>query len=237
MEHFIKILALVSQVNTAIEGLVNGGSGWAYGAIFLIIFSGAAFVFAAPILPSVSLIFLITSLSAAGILNPFLAYLILIAAIIIGDLSAYFLGSFTRNKVINNFKLPFIKEKHLEKTRMMYDKADFLATVFARFTPVVGSLAQFVAGAIDLKLHTFVKRNVVSGMVWMTVNFSIGWLCTAIPVLGRNFVMMFMVVPIVSTIAGIAYFSIKNLGALNFLSQRRNIMIKKHEEIQASFVE
>jgi membrane-associated protein len=221
MEHFIKILGFVSQINNTVQGLVNSDGDWAYAVIFLVIFSGAAFIFAAPVLPSVSLIFLITSLSTEGLLNPILAYFVLVAAISMGDIAAYFLGSFTRNKIINAFGVPLIKAEHLEKTKAIYGKADFFTIVFARFTPVVGSLAQYAAGTINIEFNIFARRNVIAGVIWMTINFALGWLCTIIPVLGRNFVLMFMIMPIVSAIISVSYYIFKNFDVLNIIKRKR----------------
>jgi membrane-associated protein len=224
MEYIIKLLGLVSHINTVIQNLVNSGSNWAYTVIFLIMFSGAAFIFAAPILPSVSLIFLITSLSIAGLLNPLLAYFVSTAAIVIGDLSAYLLGRLIRSKVIDTHRLPFFKAEHFDKTKKIYDRADFFSIVFARFTPVVGSFAQFVAGTINFEFQAFVKRNVIAGVIWMTIYFVLGLLFAAIPTLGRNFVLMFFIVPLFSAVVSIGYYIFRNLDVINAIRQKRSIL-------------
>ncbi|MDF2840936.1 MAG: hypothetical protein K0Q99_1708, partial [Clostridia bacterium] len=139
LEFITHAMELFTQANIIVEKTVSSGGGLAYIIMFLILFAGAAFVFTAPVLPSISLIFLVASLCVAGLLNPVLSFVVLIAAISLGDLTSYFIGKAIRHKLINNQKIPFIKVEHINSTRKLYDKADFIAIVLARFTPMIGS--------------------------------------------------------------------------------------------------
>jgi len=214
-----QILEMFAQVNVMIEGAVSSGGGLAYVIMFLILFIGAAFVFTAPMLPSISLIFLVASLCVAGLLNPVVSFLVLVAAIALGDLTSYYFGKVIRYKLINHEKIPFIKVKHIDETRKIYDKADFLAIVFARFTPVIGSFAQLVAGTIDHKISTFCKRNVIGGTIWLLVNFTFGYLVAYIPAIKSNFVLIFMLVPIASGVLSIGYYLAKNFGSFGLMKR------------------
>lgn len=203
---------IFTKINISIESVVGNGGSIAYIIMFLILFIGAAFVFTAPMLPSVSLIFLVASLSIEGLLNPFLSFLVLIAAIALGDLTSYYIGKTIRHKLINNEKIPFIKIRYINRTKLIYDRADFLSIVFARFTPVVGSFAQLVAGAIDHKISTFCKRNVIAGAIWLLVNFASGCLIAVIPGIKSNFALIFMLVPFASGIVSVGYYIARNSG-------------------------
>lgn len=212
MSFITNMLALISQVNVIIEQVVKSGGYWAYVIMFLILYTGAAFVITAPALPSVSLIFLVASLSVAGLLNPFLSVFVLAAAIILGDVTSYFLGKGVRCKLLDNCKVPFIKHEHIKRTQHIYDKADFVSILFARFTPLIGSLAQLVAGAVNHSFTTFCLRNVIAGVIWLLVYFVGGWIVAVIPALRSNFVLIFMIVPIASGVVSVAYYLIKNIG-------------------------
>lgn len=210
---FINYIAdIFSKINILIESAVGNGGSIAYLIMFLILFIGAAFVFTAPMLPSVSLIFLVASLSVEGLLNPFLSFITLITAIALGDLASYYIGKLIRYKLINNEKIPFVKIKYINRTKLIYDKADFLSIVFARFTPIIGSFAQVVAGAIDHKISTFCKRNVVAGAIWLLVNFASGCLISVIPGIKSNFALIFMLVPFASGIVSAGYYIARNSG-------------------------
>jgi membrane-associated protein len=210
---------LLAKINVVIERAVGNGGSLAYIIMFLILFIGAAFVFTAPMLPSVSLIFLVASLSVAGLLNPFLSFVVLVTAIALGDLTSYYIGKIIRFKLINNEKIPFIKTKHINTTKLIYEKSDFLSILFARFTPVVGSFAQLVAGAINHNIGTFCKRNVIAGGIWLFVNFAGGCLISIIPGLKSNFALIFMLVPFASGIVSVGYYLARNSG-IAFLMKR-----------------
>lgn len=231
MEYITKLIILISYVNKIIENIVIGGGAWAYAAMFMMIYAGASIVLLAPILPSVSLIFLVTSLSAAGLLNPYLSFAVLILAICLGDITAYYLGCITRNKLVGSKLLRFIKAEHIKKTKDMYEKANFLTFVFARFTPIIGSLAQFTAGTIEFKFTSFILNNVAAGILWMTFNFVAGWVFATIPTLQDNFVLMFFMVPIISSIIGIVYYIVKNTNILRYLRQKRCSLLCKGDEV------
>jgi membrane-associated protein len=203
---------LFAKINILIESVVGNGGSIAYIIMFLILFIGAAFVFTAPMLPSVSLIFLVASLSIAGLLNPFLSFLVLIAAIALGDLTSYYIGKAIRYKLLNNEKVPFINPKYINRTKLIYERADFVSVVFARFTPVVGSFAQLVAGAIDHNISTFCKRNVIAGSIWLLVNFAGGCLVATIPGIKSNFALIFMLVPFASGLVSVGYYIARNSG-------------------------
>jgi len=210
---------LFAKINILIESVVGSGGSIAYLIMFLILFIGAAFVFTAPMLPSVSLIFLVASLCVAGLLNPFLSFLVLVSAMALGDLTSYYIGKVIRNKLINNEKIPFIKTKYINRTKLIYDKADFLSIIFARFTPVVGSFAQLVAGAINNNIITFCKRNVTAGAIWLLVNFAGGCLVAVIPGIKSNFALIFMLVPFASGLISVGYYIARNSGIV-LLSKR-----------------
>ncbi len=231
MEYIAKLLILISDINKIIESVVIGGGAWAYAAMFIMIYSGASFALFAPVLPSVSLIFLVTSLSSAGLMNPYLSYIILIIAICSGDITAYYIGKITRSKLIDSKVLRFIKAEHITKAKAIYDKAGFITFAFARFTPVIGSIAQFIAGTLEYKFTTFILNNVLAGILWITFHFVAGWLFATIPTLKENYVLMFFMVPIISGITGISYFIIRNINVFGFLRKKRKPMICKGDEV------
>lgn len=213
MEYVIYFTEMISRLNHIIEKVVINGGNWAYVVMFLILYIGAAFVFAAPFLPSVSLIFLVTSLSIAGFLNPFTALLTLTAAIVLGDVTSYYIGKLIRDKIITTKKLTIIKEAHIEKTKALYDGVGLTAVIFARFTPVVGSLAQMVAGAINYNMDAFVSRNVIAGIIWLLVNFALGWTFAVIPELRSNFIVLIMIMPAFSFLVSVGYYMKKGMSS------------------------
>ena len=205
MEYVIYMTEIITRLNYMIEKVVVHGGNWAYAAMFLILYVGAAFVLAAPFLPSVSLIFLVTSLSISGLINPVAALLTLVAAIVLGDITSYCIGKLIRDKIITTNRLSIIKETHIERTKALYDGVGLTAVIFARFTPIVGSLAQMVAGAINYSVDAFISRNIIAGIIWLLINFALGWAFAAIPELRSNFIVLIMLMPAFSFFGSMVY--------------------------------
>jgi membrane protein DedA with SNARE-associated domain len=76
-----------------------------------------------------------------------------------------------------------------------------------------------VAGTINHRIATFCKRNVVSGIIWLFVNFISGWLIARIPALESNFALIFMIVPVASLFISIGYYIVKNNIFTDFLKR------------------
>jgi membrane-associated protein len=203
--------SLFNQINIMIEKIVNGGGGWAYLIMFLILYVGAAVIVTAPFLPSVSLIFMIVSLCVAGLLNPFMSVLALAAAVVLGDLTGYFIGKLIGDKLIDKNRIPFIKANHIEQSRKLYDGVSLLTMIFARFTPMIGSLAQLIAGAVNYKLDAFLLRNVIAGVIWLIVHLIIGWVLAVIPAFKNNYILITLLVPVFSGMVTVFYFVKKSL--------------------------
>lgn len=213
MEYAVYLTEIIFKLNYIIEKVVIHGGNWAYAVMFIILYTGAAFVPAAPFLPSVSLIFLVTSLSIARLINPVAALLTLVAAIVLGDITSYYIGKLIRDKVISTNRFNFIKEAHIERTKTLYEEVGLMAVIFARFTPVVGSLAQMVAGAINYRMDAFVSRNIIAGVIWLLINFALGWAFAVIPELKSNFVILIMIMPAFSFLVSMVYYLKKSLAA------------------------
>ncbi len=206
--------SLFTKINFIIEKIVNGGGSWAYLIMFLILYIGAAVVVTAPFLPSVSLIFMIVSLSVAGLLNPILSFFALTAAVVLGDLTGYFLGKLIGDKLICRNRIPFIKANHIEKSRKLYDEASLVTMVFARFTPMIGSLAQLIAGAVNYRFDAFLLNNVIAGVIWLVVHLTIGFILAVIPTFRNNYILITLIVPILSGLVTLFYFVKKSFSVI-----------------------
>jgi membrane-associated protein len=211
MEYIIYLTKIITSLNYMIEKVVVYGGNWAYVVMFLILYAGAAFVLAAPFLPSVSLIFLVTSLSIAGFLNPITALLTLTAAVVMGDVTSYYIGKLIRDKIITTRRLSIIKETHIDRTKTLYDNAGLTTVVFARFTPIVGSLAQMVAGAINYSMDAFIRHNIIAGIIWLLINFALGWTFAVIPELRSNFIVLIIIMPAFSLLVSMVYYLKKGI--------------------------
>jgi membrane-associated protein len=138
-----------------------------YALLFAVIFIETGLVIM-PFLPGDSLLFVSGALAANGQLR--LAWLIgvLSLAAIAGDTVNYAIGTIVRSKALKSKRIPFLKPEHLERTRAFFDRHGNKAIILARFVPVVRTLAPFVAALGSMHYGTFLRYNIVGGVVWIS---------------------------------------------------------------------
>jgi membrane-associated protein len=136
-----------------------------------------------PLLPGDSLIFVAGAFAAQGLLNVAVLWLILVAAAIIGDSVNYWIGN-SFGKVILRKKV--IKEEYLEKTNKFYERHGGKTIIFARFVPIVRTIAPFVAGLGKMNYSRFLAYNVIGGLAWVTLFLFAGFFFGAIPIIKNN---------------------------------------------------
>lgn len=144
-------------------GLVINNYGFeTYLILFLIIFLETGLV-VTPFLPGDSLIFAAATFAAIGMLNIHILVAILIIAAILGDTVNYEIGRGFGNKIIKVGNGRLIKQEHLDKTNKFYEKYGGKTTIFARFIPIVRTLAPFVAGIGKMHYKNFISFNAIGG--------------------------------------------------------------------------
>jgi membrane-associated protein len=137
-----------------------------YAILFFIVFAETGLV-VLPFLPGDSLLFAAGALSALGSFHLGALMLILIAAAILGDSVNYWIGSIFGKKIVDNPKITFINQEHIDKTEAFFKKHGGKAIVLARFVPIIRTFAPFVAGVGKMHYNTFFFYNVVGGIVWV----------------------------------------------------------------------
>lgn len=137
-----------------------------YIILFIIIFLETGLV-VTPFLPGDSLIFAAAAFAAMGMLNIYVLVTVLMVAAILGDTSNYEIGRLLGNKLIKSGK--FIKKEHLDKTHKFYEKYGGKTIIFARFVPIVRTLAPFVAGIGEMNYKKFISFNAVGGILWVVL--------------------------------------------------------------------
>ncbi|BCZ45250.1 membrane protein [Clostridium gelidum] len=168
-----------------------------YLILFIIIFLETGLV-VTPFLPGDSLIFVAAALSAAGALNIYLLVGILMVAAILGDTANYEIGRFFGNKLIKIGGGKLIKQEHLDKTHAFYEKYGGKAIIFARFIPIVRTLAPFVAGIGKMNYRHFISFNAIGGILWVLGVSALGYFFGNIPIVKNNFELVVIGIIIIS---------------------------------------
>lgn len=121
-------------------------------------------------LPGDSLLFIAGFLatSAGGNhMNPIgLVMLVAASMAIIGDQVGYVIGNKLGPKIFDRPKSRLFDPQHVVKAQQFFVKYGARTIVIARFVPIVRTFAPVVAGVGDMEYKTFVRFNIIGGLLW-----------------------------------------------------------------------
>ena len=173
-----------------------------YLLLFLIVFCETGLV-VTPFLPGDSLVFATGALAATGSFNLFFLFIVLSFAAIAGDTVNYHIGHLFRNKIANHEKIRFIKQEHLDRTRVFFEKYGGKTIIIARFVPIIRTFAPFVAGVGIMPYSKFISFNVVGGVAWVSAFLIGGYFFGNLPVIKNNFSFVLIAIIFISLLPGI----------------------------------
>jgi membrane-associated protein len=120
------------------------------------------------LLPGDSLLFVagfLCSLPKTGLDIRVMAFGCFVFAVL-GDSVGYYTGKRFGRKLFDKPDSKFFKKKHLVAAEEFFERQGKVAIIIARFMPFVRTFAPIVAGIAAMQYKTFMKYNVVGGMVW-----------------------------------------------------------------------
>lgn len=179
--------------------IINNYGFETYLILFFIIFLETGLV-VTPFLPGDSLIFAAAAFAAMGMLNIYILVGILIVAAVLGDTVNYEIGRVFGNRLIKISGGKLIKKEHLDKTNKFYEKHGGKTIIFARFIPIVRTLAPFVAGIGKMHYKNFISFNAIGGAVWVFGVSSLGYFFGNIPVVKENFEIVIIGIIVISVL-------------------------------------
>jgi len=186
MEFLQTFLDILLHLDTKLADFVGQYGILTYAVLFLIIFAETGFV-VTPFLPGDSLLFAAGAIAALGSLHIGGVVLLLIIAAILGDTVNYWIGHFFGRKLVDNPKITFINQEHIDKTEQFYKKHGSKTIILARFVPIVRTFAPFVAGVGSMHYSTFLLYNVVGGVTWVTAFTLLGYFFGNMEFIKENF--------------------------------------------------
>lgn len=186
MEIISSVIDFVLHIDTHLGEIIVQYGPFSYLILFLIIFAETGLVFT-PFLPGDSLLFAGGAFAAIGSFNIVFLLIILWAAAFLGDTANYWIGHFFGQKIIDNPKIPFINQKHIDETQEFYKKHGGKTIFLARFVPIVRTFAPFVAGIGKMHYGDFIKYNLAGGLVWVFGFTLLGYFFGNIPAVKENF--------------------------------------------------
>jgi membrane-associated protein len=191
------ILHFDEHLKTFVE---NYGT-FTYLILFAIVFAETGLV-VTPFLPGDSLLFAAGTIAAMGSLNVWLLIVLLIAAAILGDTVNYWVGDYIGPRAFSG-TIPFLKQRHLQRTQEFYDKYGGKTIILARFVPIVRTFAPFVAGVGTMHYSRFLTYNVVGAVIWVVLFTLAGYFFGTLPVVQQNFELVVVAIVLISVVPAI----------------------------------
>ncbi|WP_252213266.1 DedA family protein [Clostridium sp. VAP41] len=214
MENASQIVDIFIHMNKYIGMIINNYGMQTYLILFIVVFCETGLV-VTPFLPGDSLIFAAATFAAMGALNIYTLVILLIVAAILGDTVNYEIGRLFGNKLIKN---NIVKKDHIEKTNKFYEKHGVKTIMFARFIPIVRTIAPFVAGIGKMNYKDFILFNVIGGNLWVMILSICGYFFGNIRFVRNNLSLILIGMIIISVLPAIIVF-------IN--EKRKNSLIKK----------
>ena len=109
-----------------------------------------------------------------------------VAAAIVGDQVGYLFGRKVGPALFTRPDSRLFKQQNVLKAQAFIDKYGTKTIVLARFVPIVRTFAPIVAGVGQMKYRTFVKFNVMGGLLWGAGITTLGYFLGEIDFIKNN---------------------------------------------------
>jgi membrane-associated protein len=198
MQLLTQLFEFILHIDRHLGEIIADYGTWTYLILFMIIFIETGLV-VMPFLPGDSLIFAAGAFAAAGALDPWLVFLLLALAAVLGDTVNYWIGHRIGPRVFRE-DVRFLKREYLERTQRFYEKHGGKTIFLARFIPIIRTFAPFVAGVGTMRYRRFVVYNVVGGVVWTALFTSTGYYFGNLPIVRDNFGLVVVAIIVISVL-------------------------------------
>jgi membrane-associated protein len=203
MDLILALFDFILHIDVHLDAIIREYGTWTYAILFLIIFCETGLV-VMPLLPGDSLLFAAGAFAARGSLEVSVLLVLLSAAAIAGDTVNYWIGRYIAPRLKRG--IPFVKQKHLDRTHAFYEKHGGKTIVIARFIPIIRTFAPFVAGLGAMTYGSFLVFNVSGGLLWIALFVLAGYFFGNIPAVEHNFTLVIMVIILLSVMPPVIEF-------------------------------
>lgn len=197
MEYLKDFADFFLQLDKHLGGIIQDFGMWSYLILFLIIFCETGLV-VTPFLPGDSLLFATGAFAALGAFDPWILFVLLSIAGILGDTVNYAMGHYLGPKVFHYESSRFFNKEHLLRAHQFYEKYGAKTIVIARFIPIVRTFAPFVAGIGSMSYGKFLAYNVAGGMAWVGSFVMLGYYFGNRPTVKENFSLVILGIIVIS---------------------------------------
>jgi membrane-associated protein len=207
LEQFKEVIAFILDMflhlDKNLAKIVSEYGTLTYVILFAIIFMETGLV-VTPFLPGDSLLFATGAIVAlpSSNLNIWLMGVLLFVAAVLGDTVNYAVGNYLGARAFQ-LNTRFIKQEHLQKTQMFYEKHGGKTIIFARFIPIIRTFAPFVAGVGRMNYSNFITYNIVGGFLWVSIFLAAGYFFGETPLVRKNFTLVIFAIIILSVLPAV----------------------------------
>ena len=200
MDLLPQLIDFILHIDTHLDAIIRQYGVWTYAILFLIIFVETGLV-VMPLLPGDSLLFAAGAFASRGALSPFVLFVLLSVAAILGDTVNYWIGHYIGPRAERGLR--FVKKEYLERTHAFYERHGGKTIIIARFMPIVRTFAPFVAGIGAMQYTRFLFYNVCGGVLWIGLFTFAGYFFGNIPAVEHNFELVILAIIFVSILPGV----------------------------------
>lgn len=129
-------------------------------------------------LPGDSVLFVAGLLAANRFLSIEPLVLLVVVAAILGDSVGYWFGMRVGESLLQRKNSRFFKQEYVVRTQEFFKSYGGRAIVFARFVPIVRTIAPILAGVGEMTYRRFLPYNALGGFLWgggvVLLGFSLG---------------------------------------------------------------
>ncbi|MBA2283785.1 MAG: VTT domain-containing protein [Acidimicrobiia bacterium] len=118
----------------------------------------------------------------------------IVMAAIVGDQVGYLFGKRVGPALFSRPDSRFFKQQNVQKATEYFERYGPRTIVLARFVPIVRTFAPIVAGVSGMEYKTFVRWNVIGGLVWGVGVTLLGYFLGQIDVIAENIELTILVV-------------------------------------------
>ena len=201
MDIILQLIDFVLHVDEYLSDIIAQHGAWTLALLFVIIFLETGVV-VTPFLPGDSLIFAAATFAARGALNPWVMFLLLAIAAIIGDTVNYWIGHRVGAKAYTG-EVKWVKKEYMERTHAFFEKHGGKTIFLARFVPIIRTFTPFVAGVSQMSYGFFWRWNVIGGVTWVATFTLLGYFFGNIPFVQHNFELVIVAIIVISLVPAV----------------------------------
>ena len=184
-----------------------------YAGIFGIVFAESGLFFGC-FLPGDSLLFMAGFLASQGLFSMPILLIGCFLAAVLGDNVGYAFGHKFGRKLFQKEDSFFFRKENLLKTENFYKKHGAKTIVMARFIPIIRTFAPIVAGLAAMEYKTFLRYNLIGGVLWGVGVTSAGYFLGKIIPNAEHYLLPIVIgIVIISVIPAIIHYCQEKLAA------------------------